>query len=334
MPIFLPNQGCPHRCIFCQQEKITAQKSLPIHGSHVREILDKAVASPTFHAGEEREVAFYGGTFTGLSLSAMEEILESVVPYVRKGHVHAIRVSTRPDALDIQRLVMMRYYGVATVELGAQSMDDEVLALSRRGHTARDTGVAVSLLKEYGFRAGIQLMPGLPGDSKESFMKTVDRVISLRPHMARLYPALVIRGTELATWYAEKRYRSLGLEEALDLCRDGCLRLEGSGIPVIRIGLLAQPSLLREGEIVAGPWHEAFGFLVRARIHLMKIQPYLPQLSPSSRIRIRAPQREIPLIRGHRNIGIRSIEALTGARVEDVVPDESVAAERIVVDIL
>ena len=111
--------------------------------------------------------------------------------------------------------------------------------------------------------AGEELIPGLPGDSEKTFMETVETVASLRPDMVRLYPTVVIRGTDLARWYLEGRYRPLRLEEAVRICRDSCIRLEGEGIAVIRIGLMSSPSLREAGQIVAGPWHEAFGFLVR-----------------------------------------------------------------------
>jgi histone acetyltransferase (RNA polymerase elongator complex component) len=150
----------------------------------------------------------------------MEELLEAVAPYLKQGFFRSIRVSTRPDALQEKQLQLMRNFGVSSVELGSQSMDDEVLTLSQRGHTARDTVESVHLLRQHGFKVGIQLMPGLPGDSEEKFMKTVEEVIKLRPHMVRLYPTVVIRGTELAKWYKEKKYHPLRLEEAVKIFQD------------------------------------------------------------------------------------------------------------------
>ena len=262
----------------------------------------------------------------------MKELLEAVAPFIKQGFFRSIRVSTRPDALDEKRLEAMKDYGVLTVELGAQSMDDHVLSLSKRGHTAEDTAGAVQALKRYGFRVGIQLMPGLPGDSEKKFRSTISQVIDLHPDMARLYPALVIRGTELAKWYGESRYQPLGLEEAVEICMESCIRLEAEGIPVIRIGLMSSPSLLEDGQIVAGPWHTAFGFLVRSGIHQKNIEPQLPGPGIASQIKILAPKRELPLIRGYKNIGIRLIEDKTGARVVGVIPDESVPSGQIAVE--
>jgi len=324
VPVFIPNMGCPHRCVFCEQERITSQHKFPVNGRHVEKILDMAVRSRDFDPRRKPEVAFFGGTFTRLSKERMETLLGAVAPYIKRGLFQSIRVSTRPDALDKERLDLMKAYGVLTVELGAQSMDDRVLSLSNRGHTAEDTVKGVQSLREYGFRVGIQLMPGLPGDSNECFRSTITRVIDLHPDMVRLYPALVIRGTELVHWYSEGRYSPLSLEEAVEICMEGCMRLESEDIPVIRIGLMSSPTLLKEGQIVAGPWHTAFGFLVRSGIHLKKIASCLPEQGEVSQIRIHAPKREANLVRGYKNQGIEWIEQMTGAKVVGVESDDSI----------
>ena len=332
VPIFIPNEGCPYRCIYCQQEKITDRPPNPFNADDVKETLERAIASARFDQARTREVAFYGGTFTELPLARMEELLEAVTPYMERGAFDAIRVSTRPDAIDEQRLDLLRHFGIATVELGAQSMDDEVLTLSRRGYRAERVISSVRLLREYGLKVGIQLMPGLPGDSEEKFLRTVEAIVRLRPEMVRLYPTLVIRGTELAAWYRRGRYRPLALEEAVKICRDSCIRLEGEGIPVIRIGLMASPSLSAQGEILAGPWHEAFGFLVRSDIFYQKLEPHLPMPGEAKKIKIRVSPKEIPLARGYRNEGLRRIEKRTGAMVEGVYSEGSLSEGQIEVE--
>lgn len=329
VPIFIPNQGCPHRCIFCEQEKITSQSSQSVNGKHVKKTLDKSIRSKNFNRRQKPEVAFFGGTFTRLSAGRIRELLEAVTPYIRQGFFHSIRVSTRPDALDEECLEVMKSYGVLTVELGAQSMDNKVLSLSQRGHTAEDTIGAVKILREKGFRVGIQLMPGLPGDSEEKLHSTITEVINLQPDMVRLYPALVIKGTELARWYDEGRYRPLTLEKAVKICMESCMRLEAEEIPVIRIGLMSSPSLLEKGQIVAGPWHPAFGFLVRSGIHKKSIEPDLPRPGEASEIKIRAPKREIPLLRGYKNLGLEWIERKTGAKVSGIEIDDSIPLGRV-----
>jgi histone acetyltransferase (RNA polymerase elongator complex component) len=334
VPIFIPNEGCPYRCIYCQQEKITSQSVHQVDESIIKQTLHSAINSTGFDPSREPEIAFYGGTFTRLSVRRMKEMLEAAAPFIREGLFKSIRVSTRPDSLQEEQLHLMKEQGVATVELGTQSMDDGVLKLSRRGHTARDTVESVDLLKGHGFKVGIQLMPGLPGDSEDTFMKTVDEVIKLRPDMVRLYPTLVIKGTELAGWYAEDRYHPLSLEAAVRICHQSCVRLEMKDIPVIRIGLMSSPTLLQGDGIVAGPWHNALGFLVRSGIHQEKIAPCLPKRGVASQIRLRVPPKEIPLVRGYKNRGLCLIEEKTGARVVDTIGDERLPSGQVRVDIV
>ncbi len=332
VPIFIPFHGCPHRCIYCQQEKITDQTALPLEPSSIKETLDRALQSPKFQTARDPEIAFYGGTFTSLPHDRIIQLLGAVRPYIKEGLFRSIRVSTRPDALDIKKLELLRGFHVTTVELGTQSMDDRVLELTRRGHKAVDTIHSVHMLKENGFKVGIQLMPGLPGDTRESFMRTVDTVTGLSPDMVRIYPTVVIKGTELAEWYRQKRFQPLSLKEAISVCKESCVRLEDRGIPVIRMGLMSSPSLLEEGQIIAGPWHKSFGFLVRSEIHQEKIGPYLPDKSKTKKIRLRVPCREIPLVTGYKNRGLRSIEDKTGAKVMGVTPDDSVHKGQIKVE--
>jgi histone acetyltransferase (RNA polymerase elongator complex component) len=244
IPIFIPHQGCPHRCIFCQQKTITNHSESLLSPDDIRITIELAIKSKHFLDQKPKEVAFYGGTFTSLPTASMTKILGAVRPYMKKGIIQTIRVSTRPDSLGEDKLDILDSFGVSTVELGVQSMDNRVLLLSNRGHTSLDTIEAVTLLKKGGFKVGIQLMPGLPGDSKGVFMDTIDKVIGLKPDMARLYPTLVIKGTRLAQWYKQGKYIPMGLKDTVDLCKEACIKLENSGIPVIRIGLMSSPSLL------------------------------------------------------------------------------------------
>jgi histone acetyltransferase (RNA polymerase elongator complex component) len=332
VPIFISNQGCPQWCVFCDQEKITSQPARPMDGQRVREVLDQARRSTLFCARKHREIAFYGGTFASLPEQTVRELLGVVAPYLQEGTFHSVRVSTRPDSLDEKKAALLKRLGVSTVELGTQSMDDEVLRITRRGHTALDTERTVDLLKQQGFRVGIQLMPGLPGDSAERFSATVQEVIRMKPDMVRLYPVVVIRGTELAQWVESGKYQPLALEEAVRICAESCLRLEEAGIPVIRIGLMASPSLREKGQVLGGPWHESFGHLVRSEIYQRRIEAFLPGPGKAKRISIRIPSREIALLRGHRNEGIRRIEKTTKALIDGILPDDSLPSGRIMVE--
>jgi histone acetyltransferase (RNA polymerase elongator complex component) len=328
VPVFIPYQGCLHRCVFCEQEKITAEKKKSVNAAHVTDIIETAVRSPRFDP-QHAEVAFYGGTFTSLELPVIEELLGAVSPFLREGFINGIRVSTRPDALDHEKLALMKQREVKTVELGAQSMDDHVLALSKRGHSSQDVADGVLHLKKLGFRVGVQLMPGLPGDSRKTFLATVESIVRLAPDMARLYPAVVIRGTALARMYEAEEYVPLDLAEAVELCAESCSMLEGAGIPVIRMGLMSSPSLLKKGVILGGPWHAAFGFLVRCRMYQKTIASQLPGRGAMKRFKIRVQERDASLLRGYRNEGIAWISMMTGAEVLGVHGDPSFPPGRI-----
>jgi histone acetyltransferase (RNA polymerase elongator complex component) len=332
VPVFIPNQGCPHRCVFCDQGKITSQPVRPMDGETVRQILDRARSSGSFSGRKPREIAFYGGTFANLPEKTIRGLLDVAAPYLREGIFQSIRVSTRPDSLDGNKAAMLWGLGVSTVELGTQSMDDEVLRMTRRGHTAGDTERTAELLKRYGFRVGIQLMPGLPGDSAERFSATVQKVIRMKPDMARLYPVVVIRGTELARWFESGRYQALAMEEAVRICAESCFRLEEAGIPVIRVGLMTSACLREKGQVLAGPWHESFGHLVRSEIYQSRIEAYLPEPGEAKRISIRIPSKDIALLRGHKNEGIRRIEERTKAMIDGIVADDSLPSGRITVE--
>jgi histone acetyltransferase (RNA polymerase elongator complex component) len=242
-------------------------------------------------------------------------------------------VSTRPDSLDEKKAALLRELGVTTVELGAQSMDEDVLRMTRRGHSSEDTERTATLLKQQGFRVGIQLMPGLPGDSAEKFSATVQKVIRIKPDMVRLYPVVVIRGTELAQWFERGLYQSLTLEQAIGICAESCLCLEAAGIPVIRMGLMTSASLREKGQILGGPWHESFGHLVRSEIYQRRIEAFLPGQGKAKIISVRVPAKDIALLRGYRNEGVRRIEEKTKARIDEIVPDDSLPTGRIAVDI-
>jgi histone acetyltransferase (RNA polymerase elongator complex component) len=332
VPVFIPHQGCPFQCIYCRQDKIAGRTTEPVSPDYIKQILDTAIRSGKFTSAGRKEVAFYGGTFANLPEARMRLMLEAVAPYLKDGLFTSIRVSTRPDSIDEGRLELMKSYGVLTVELGVQSMDDNVLMLSKRGHSSSDVVKAVTLLKQSDFNVGIQLMPGLPGDTESTFINTIEKVLRLKPQMARLYPAIVIRETELASVFQAGGYSPLRLDEAIKICSAACERLEDQGIPVIRIGLMSSPSLTAEGEILAGPWHSAFGFLVRSYIHQKKIEPFLTGLRGHTDIGIRAPSREIPLVRGYKNEGVSRMEETLGIKIIYIKPDDAVHPGTIVVD--
>jgi histone acetyltransferase (RNA polymerase elongator complex component) len=281
IPFFLMNRGCPHRCLFCN-ERLTA-------GDRPERIMDAAFAE-TVRAhlagagrkGGPTEIAFYGGTFTGMEPEEQRRLLDLAAPFLREGTVDGIRISTRPDGIDAECLDFLRSSGVTTVEVGAQSLDDEILLRSRRGHTAADTVRTLRLLKTLGFKTGLHLMAGLPGDSPDRFAETIDKAIALRPDMVRIHPTIVLRDTPLADAFREGNYLPLGPADAVDLCKNALKKLTVAGIPVIRLGLQTTRELEEPGAVVAGPFHPAFRSLVETALFLEMATDLLETAGPET----------------------------------------------------
>lgn len=214
----------------------------------------------TWKGAGRKEVAFYGGSFTALGRDTQVKYLRAAYRYVKAGLIEGVRISTRPDAISEDTLSALKAYKVDTVELGAQSMSDEILRLCARGHTSLDTIRAVSLLKKNGFKVGLQFMPGLPGDTAASAVETAERIIGLKPDFARVYPTVVLKGTPLHKMYLEGKYLPWSLEEMVRVCRIISRLFKESGIPIIRMGLQDTPELA--GSIISGPYHPSFRSLV------------------------------------------------------------------------
>lgn len=265
IPIFIMNRGCPHRCLFCNEGLTAENRPDRLEETGFRKTV-RAYLSGSRRKSGPVQIAFYGGTFTGMPREEQRRLLELAAFFLREGTVDAIRISTRPDEIDAEGLDLIKVFGVRTVEVGAQSLDDDVLRLSRRGHTAADTLHALSLLKERGFETGIHLMAGLPGDSPERFAGTIDKVIDLSPDMVRIHPTIVLRDTPLADAFREGDYTPLSFSEAVSQCKHALKKLTAAGIVVIRMGIQTTRGLEEPGAVVAGPFHPAFGSLVESAI--------------------------------------------------------------------
>ncbi|PID76351.1 MAG: radical SAM protein [Deltaproteobacteria bacterium] len=260
IPYFIPHQGCPHTCLFCNQTSITGTGK----AGTARDIAPEIERwLPRKKANEKAELAFYGGSFTCLPASVQERYLRQVMPYIEGGEVSSIRLSTRPDCLSHDICRMLKKYRVKTVELGLQSMDDAVLCAAARGHSSQHGRNALTLLKKYGFQTGVQLLPGLPLETRASFIKGVKEIASLAPDMVRLYPAVVLKNSGLENEYKANRYRPLSLAQAVVWSLRAKEILEEKNIRVIRIGLQHSDDLAEN--YVAGPHHPAMGELVEAR---------------------------------------------------------------------
>ncbi|MBR2133176.1 MAG: radical SAM protein [Eubacterium sp.] len=267
--IFVPHIGCPCECSFCNQKTITGQSEAPT-GDDVR----KAVETALWRKGFEYEIAFFGGSFTAIDRAYMLELLKSTKPFVESKQVKGIRISTRPDCINDEILDLLKSYGVTSIELGAQSMDDEVLELNRRGHTSQDVINASELIKNYGFELGLQMMTGLYGDTSEKCIETAKRIIDLKPDTVRIYPTVVLKGTYLAKLYLEEKYHPLNADDSAELCAKLVPMFENAGIRIIRLGLHSSEDIKKN--MLAGGFHDSFGELVKSRLLVEKILAYPP----------------------------------------------------------
>lgn len=324
IPFFIPHAGCPHQCVFCNQKNITGQNR-SVLPSQIPHTVQQYIGSRRRTTGKGIQIAFYGGTFTALPIDLQRQYLESAVPFIRSGQIESIRISTRPDCISNEILSFLTEYRVGIIELGAQSMNNEVLARSGRGHTAEDTVNAVRLLKSRGFMTGIQLMPGLPDDSRDVINETVSRVIDLKPDFVRLYPTLVIRGTQLERWHQDGAYMPLSLEEAVSVCGEALARLEQSGIKVIRIGLQPTEELEAAGTILAGPYHPAFRQLVESSMYRERIRAALKERPPQNEsVLVYVHPADVSYAVGQKRSNIRALEREFGFAEVRVVPDRDV----------
>lgn len=271
IPIFIADRGCPHQCAFCNQKKIT-NTAEDVSVQQARELIEASLLTLKTN---NVEIAYFGGSFSGIPQKDQEAFLSLAQEYVKEGRVSGIRLSTRPDLIDREVLDRLSHFRVTTVELGAQSMDDEVLSLNQRGHTAQQTVLAAQLVKEQGISLGLQMMVGLRGDSKKKAVASAHQIAKLRPDSTRIYPAVVLKGTLLEKWYCEGIYHPLSLDDAIDCCCELVPIFEESDVEILRMGLMASDSLLADGELVAGPFHSSFGELVKSELMLRQAKALL-----------------------------------------------------------
>jgi histone acetyltransferase (RNA polymerase elongator complex component) len=298
IPVFLPAMGCRERCLFCNQKASAGEFSSPLS---VRNSIEASLAVLPVQE-REKQIAFYGGSFTAIHREDQVRYLKEVQPFLVSGLIDSIRISTRPDALDKDTLSLLKEYGVKTVEVGVQSMIDEVLFFARRGHSAADTADAVSRLKENNFEVGFQLMIGLPRDTFDRFLQTLDRVIELKPDFLRIHPTLVLKGTPLEDLWRSGEYCPLSLEDAVQWLKEGILRLEQSSIRVARIGL--QPTEELERDYLAGPYHPALHQLVDSVIFFDMATSLLQRFQENGQVVFLCHPKEISNLRGQRNENI------------------------------
>ena len=328
VPFFISHRGCPHQCVFCDQVTISGEDgAFPSRD----DILGKIAAWRDSAGGRPVEAAFFGGTFTSLPLPVQERLLAPLQPLIATGEVTSIRVSTRPDAIDPAIVRFLKSMGVATVELGVQSMDDDVLQRAGRGHTAADVEVASSLLREAGMVLGMQLMPGLPGDTPERSVGSLKRVLALQPDFIRIYPTIVIAGTQLEELYRQGAYAPLSLKEAVIRCKIMLHLALKARVPVIRMGLQPTDELNAAGAVVAGPYHPAFRQLVAGELFYDLSLRLLDGLPADSHVILYSAPGRIADVTGHRRSNLSRLFTTCGVKIEAVKGRPDIAPSGLIV---
>ena len=311
IPIFVPHLGCPNDCVFCNQRSISGQKK-QVTGAEVKQTIKEYLE--TFkNEDAHKEVAFFGGSFTGIEPEKQEELLQAAYEYVENGEIDSIRVSTRPDYIDKTILKRLKKYKVKTIELGVQSSNDYILKQAKRGHTFEDVKKASKLIRRYGFDLGHQMMVGLPESTRIDELNTAKDLAKLKPKMIRIYPVLVIKNTELARMYQNGEYEPVTLEQAIETCKELYYFFEKKHITIIRMGLqntdlISNPDNL-ESEVLAGPYHEAFGQLVESRIWYDSIVNKIKQFNVKVKeVEIELNPRDVNHVIGHKKENINKLK--------------------------
>ena len=303
IPVFVPHLGCPNDCVFCNQRRISGHIE-PATAQTVKNAIEEAAALTP--QGTKRQLAFYGGSFTAIPEARQIELFEAAQPYLEAGIISSIRLSTRPDAIDAAVLRRLKKYGVAVVELGAQSMCDRVLELSGRGHDSAAVENASRLIKAAGFRLILQMMTGLPGDTDESCIETVKRIIALGPDGVRIYPTVIVRDTVLCDMWRAGTYKEHSVEDAVRVCAKIVPLFDEAGIPIIRMGLNPTEDL-SGGDALGGAYHPALGELVRSRIMLQKARTLLSEAAPGSRVTLGVNRSDVSKAVGQHRCNIKTL---------------------------
>ena len=267
IPIFIPHLGCPNQCVFCNQREISGVREF--YAEDVISIIDSALR--TIEDDADVEIAFFGGSFTGIDRELMVSLLEIADGYIKRGLVRSVRCSTRPDYINEEILSILKKYGVKTIELGLQSSSDDVLKMSKRGHNFEAEIKSCRLIVENGFNLVGQMMIGLPGSDIESEKRTAEFIASVGAVGARIYPTVVFRDTELCSMMQEGVYSPLSLDDAIERSATVLDIFINAGVEVIRIGLQASDNLIDPDSSIAGANHPALGELVIGEVYYKRI---------------------------------------------------------------
>ena len=336
IPIFVPHLGCPNDCTFCNQKSISGQTK-QVTGEDVKRTIEEYLKSFKDES-LYKEVAFFGGSFTGVEENKQKELLEAAYEFVKTKQIQSIRVSTRPDYIDKEKLKLLKKYGVKTIELGVQSTNDYILKKCKRGHTFEDVKKASKLIRRYGFVLGHQMMIGLPESTKIDELNTAKDLAKLKPKIVRLYPVLVIKGTELEKEYESGEYEPIPLSQAVERCKELYYFFTNKKITVIRMGLqntdiISDPKNAKS-EVVAGPYHEAFGQLVEDSIWYDAILEKIKKFNVKVKvIEIKVNPENINNVVGHKKENVKKLKDLYDVDV-NIVQSKEIKPGKFEIEIL
>lgn len=320
IPIFVPHLGCPNDCTFCNQKKISGQKK-NITSDDVKNTIEYYLSNFKSNQNSSIQIAFFGGSFTGIDSKVQEELLSTAYEYIKNGKVDSIRVSTRPDYIDVDKLKLLKKYGVKTIELGVQSTNDYILNKVKRGHSFNDVRKASKLIRKNKFILGHQMMVGLPESTQKDEIKTAKDLIKLKPKMVRIYPVLVIKDTRLCEDYMNGEYSPNTVEQAVETCVILLKMFRKKKIEVIRIGLQNTDEICspenQTSQVVAGPYHPAFRQLVESRLYYEEISKKIKGLNNKVKnVKFIVNKDKINNFVGHKRENIKKIEDLYNIKVK------------------
>ena len=325
IPIFVPHLGCPNDCILCNQKSISGQTKMLTEEDMINQI--EYYLESFKDKDAKKEIAFYGGSFTGIDIETQEKFLKIAKSYIDAGKVDSIRISTRPDYIDKKILKMLKKYKVKTIELGVQSAVDYILQRSNRGNTFKDVKKASRLIRWNGFVLGHQMMVGLPESTELDEINTAKKLIKLKPKIVRIYPVLVIKNTKLEKEYLEGKYKPLTIVQAVERCKDIVYLFNKKNIQVIRVGLQTTDEICspesESSDVVAGPYHPAFRQLVESSLWYDSILDKIKKLNDKVKIaQIIANPADVNNIIGHKKENIIKLKETYNLDVQ-IVQDEN-----------
>ncbi len=336
IPIFVPHLGCPNDCIFCNQKSISGQQKM-ITKEDIKNTIDFFLKNIKDKEAK-KEVAFFGGSFTGIEVEKQEEFLKTAYEYIKQGEINSIRISTRPDYIDKKTLKRLKKYRVETIELGVQSANDYILRRANRGHTFEDVKKASKMIRWHGFKLGHQMMVGLPESTRLDEVNTAKELIKLKPKMVRIYPVLVIKNTRLEKEFLDEKYTPLTVIQAVEICKELVSMFNQKGIEVIRVGLqntdeITDPNI-KGSEVVAGPYHPAFRQLVESGLWYDTIVEKIKQLNVKvKKVQVIVNPQDVNNVVGHKR---ENIDKLKDMYTLDLIvkQDEKIKQGRLQLEVL